>query len=115
MFDSSWKAATVETLAKSESHGKTAKLWLLMGASWIFVACCSPLVVEWDGKHHVDKYDAVMQGIQHGPNPEAAIGEMQAIVLRAMAAIRQHEADAERSGMLARNARSHFLKELERP
>lgn len=110
--NSARKAA--EALVGHSRHRQRVNLWLLMGMSWVLIACCSPLVVMWDGKHHTDNYDAALQGILQGPNPDAAIAEMQAIVLRAMAAIRQHEGDSERSGMLARNARNHFLKELAR-
>jgi len=96
-----------------DKHHHRVKLWLLMGISWVLIACCSPLVM-WDGRNRSDNYDSVMQGLDLGPNPDAAIAEMQALVLHAMAAIRKHEADSSRSGMLARNAREHFLKELAR-
>lgn len=114
MSKTDWQATAAEALVGHEKHRQKVRLWMLMGISWVLIACCSPLVVLWDGKHHTDNYDAALQGILQGPNPDAAIAEMQAIVLRAMAAIRQHEGDSERSGMLARNARNHFLKELAR-
>ena len=111
MSSNNWE----ETRVQNSLHGKKARVWLIVGISWIIVAsCCTSVLTRWDGRRHLSSYDAAVQGILNGPNKSVAIGQMQSLVLKAMELIREHESDTDRSGLLARNARDHFLKALER-
>ena len=110
MSEQNWQSRTHEALRGAHENHRAARLWSIMAVAWVLIACCSPIVM-WDGVKRTCHFESALVGMQKGPNQEAAVAEMHALVVRALREIRLHEQDEGRLGTLARNAAIDIGKE----